>query len=71
MFVLKPGSIAALAIAAMLCGAACAQNFPSKPVRIIVPYPPGGYTLCTVTGDGMLIIPRLRHPRIARERAVQ
>jgi tripartite-type tricarboxylate transporter receptor subunit TctC len=94
-----------LGFAAALCGAAAAQNFPSKPIRIVVPYPPGGpmdpllrsiqppltealgqqivvenrpgatgmigmafcaqaapdgYTLCTVTSDGMLIIPRLR-----------
>ena len=106
MFDLTIRKISALAIAATLCSAASAQNFPSKPIRIVVPYPPGGpmdpllrsiqppltealgqqiivenrpgatgmigmafcaqaapdgYTLCTVTSDGMLIIPRLRH----------
>ena len=30
--------LAALALA----GAACAQPWPAKPIRIIVPYPPGG-----------------------------
>jgi tripartite-type tricarboxylate transporter receptor subunit TctC len=36
-----------LALAATLAGAAalaCAQSYPSKPVRLIVPYPPGGGT---------------------------
>lgn len=36
-----------LAVAVALAGAAalaCAQSYPSKPVRLIVPYPPGGGT---------------------------
>jgi tripartite-type tricarboxylate transporter receptor subunit TctC len=31
-----------LAIAAFFCASALAQSWPTKPVRIIVPYPPGG-----------------------------
>jgi tripartite-type tricarboxylate transporter receptor subunit TctC len=35
-------TLAAAILAAALLGAAQAQTFPSKPVRIIVPFPPGG-----------------------------
>ena len=32
-------------VAALLaCGIACAQNYPSKPIRFILPFPPGGGT---------------------------
>jgi tripartite-type tricarboxylate transporter receptor subunit TctC len=33
-----------LAVGATVPGIACAEDFPAKPVRIIVPYPPGGTT---------------------------
>ena len=36
--------LAALAIALALSGSAFAQAWPSKPIRMIVPYTPGGYT---------------------------
>src|SRR6266567_4172505 len=36
--------LAAIAITLALSGGASAQNWPSKPIRWIVPYTPGGYT---------------------------
>lgn len=33
-----------LAVGATVPGIACAEDFPAKPVRIMVPYPPGGTT---------------------------
>src|SRR4051812_28858810 len=36
--------IAGLVVAALLCGAANGQSFPSKPIRVIVPFPAGGTT---------------------------
>jgi tripartite-type tricarboxylate transporter receptor subunit TctC len=36
--------LAALAVTLALTGSASAQNWPNKPIRMIVPYTPGGYT---------------------------
>ena len=35
-------AVAALILGALAAGAACAQAYPNKPVRVIVQYPPGG-----------------------------
>ena len=44
-----------LVLGLLLSGAACAQDWPAKPVRFIVPYPPGG---------GTDVIARIVQPRL-------
>ena len=45
-------SLGLLLPAAVLSSAALAQTFPSKPIRMIVPYTPGGYTDTMARGVG-------------------
>ena len=47
--------ILVLVLGLLLSGAACAQDWPAKPVRFIVPYPPGG---------GTDVIARIVQPRL-------
>ena len=41
---MKKSLAALIAVCALVAGAACAQPYPSKPIRIVVAYPPGGGT---------------------------
>jgi tripartite-type tricarboxylate transporter receptor subunit TctC len=61
-------ALAAVALAALATGAA-AQGFPSKPLRLIVPFPPGGLvdTLARVVAEAMAV--DLGQPMVVENRA--
>ena len=42
--VLNPGIVVSFALAVCMASGALAQNYPSRPIRLIVPFPPGGGT---------------------------
>ncbi len=41
---MKKIALAVISIAALFCGSASADTWPSKPIKLVVPYAPGGYT---------------------------
>jgi len=53
---------ALLAIALIAAGAAQAQTYPAKPLRLIVPYPPGGLTDAVARQVGTALAERIRQP---------
>jgi len=58
-----------LAVAcACICGAAPAQNFPSGPLRIIVPFPPGGGTDILARPVAQKLNERFRQPVVIENR---
>ena len=42
--VLNPGVVVSFALVVCMASGALAQNYPSRPIRLIVPFPPGGGT---------------------------
>lgn len=61
--------LAAFALAAFACGSAFSQSFPSKPVRLIVAYPPGGATDISARTLGRALEKRWGKPVIVENRA--
>ena len=53
---------------AALCGAVSAQTFPSKPLRILVPFPPGGGTDVAARALGEHLLRELGQPVVADNR---
>ena len=58
-----------LALSLAACALAAAQDYPSRPVRIIVPYPPGGPTDVIVRVVGNRLSESLGQPVIIENRA--
>ena len=63
----KAGAAVGLALA-VICGDASAQAWPSKPIRIIVPYTPGGYTDYMARTVGQKLSEALGQPIIYENR---
>ena len=57
------------ALAAMLCWAAGAQDFPSRPIRLVVPQPPGGGTDILARNMAQKLTEVLRQPTVVENRA--
>src|ERR1035437_4033767 len=59
----------ALAIAALLiAGAAAADNYPNKPIRIIVPFPPGGALDIIARSVGKSMSEQMNNPVVVENR---
>lgn len=55
-------------LAALACASASAQDYPSKPIRYIVPFPPGGSSDLIARAIAPVLSDRLRQPVIVENR---
>jgi tripartite-type tricarboxylate transporter receptor subunit TctC len=55
-------------VAAVLCGAACAQAWPAKPVRVVVAFTAGGTTDILARSIGQQLSERLKQPFVVDNR---
>src|SRR5688500_18092662 len=53
----------------LVCGSAIAQPFPSKPIRILVPFPPGGTTDIVARLVGQRVSEQVGQPVLVENRA--
>ena len=51
---------------AVLAGSAAAQSYPSKPIRLIVPYPPGALTDLLARSIGERLATAVKQPVVVR-----
>ena len=62
------GLVAAAAAVPLVCGIARAQNYPSRPIRFVVPFPPGGVSDIIARQMGQWLSERLGQPFVVEDR---
>ncbi|HYP70681.1 MAG TPA: tripartite tricarboxylate transporter substrate-binding protein, partial [Variovorax sp.] len=61
--------LAMASLAVLAAGPAAAQEWPSKPIKLIVPFPPGGPTDTASRVVGQKLAERLKQPVVVENRA--